>query len=442
MDEGLLAGVTRGSPGGGRVDAVLRHFSAVAAVLGSLALLGLLIAEVLAEPPGRPEALGSSTSGDVDLASQHVARVFCAGEGGRLESQQPFYLQFLASCSMVALNHRFFPSSGLDQPAKPHEIAVASMLGVTAFLRAYTDIIDGTVLFCEAWGLCLVTGSLLYLLGRSMTRSAARAFDDATKQVGAQFATQAVSQPRGASVFGCISAILAECAAACCAAVISFLVGAVIYGITVLVLVAGIVVVSTLIFLVSNVALGVYAPALLQDYNCSSLRWTRGASQLPNILQMMVILPNVTHYHWLRGVVSAPFIVTSILYAPPVLLAFVTHVMPGAVVYPPLTLLLVVAMAAMLVVASRLGLDGGEALELPSYDERSRRVKFQLQSKLALVPLVLFCQFVGEAMVRLMRGQGWWPSLYTTWAERTLGAYTAYIRTGALHGLSAIASFL
>jgi len=196
---------------------------------------------------------------------------------------------------------------------------------------------------------------------------------------------------------------------------------------------------SILGFLFMQFALSV----LFRDYNCSSLRWSQGASQLPNLFQTFLMFPVLHHATAGRLLGFAPFMVASLIYMPPVFLVLVTHVLPGLVVFAfPMSLLLALCLRLLHMVHKRVTGNVELCTWDEVYDDAKKVVTVPVWPKLMLVPIVEYVRFVGEAMVRKYRGQPWWQCLYRTWAERTLANYLAQMSHTAWGVLDAVLKFL
>lgn len=115
------------------------------------------------------------------------------------------------------------------------------------------------------------------------------------------------------------------------------------------------------------------------------------------------------------------------IYSGPLSMVFVTHVIPGAVVYAPITALVSALACAVLYIAVTIrwrfvaGSSGESVFDMAVWQP--------YLLKLLSVILLVVSRFYGEAMARMYGGESWWHALHTTWAERTMRQYVAYIET-------------
>jgi len=295
---------------------------------------------------------------------------------------------------------------------------LAVALTLSALRHAYVDITHGAIFFSDAWMfVTLFVGTICCVSG-------------CVQQEG-QRRKQERERLRQTQEQDCCTQCLGDCCDECEMAIYASLafICAIVW--------------SLLGFLFMQCVLSVLFREHMKDYNCSSLRWSQGASQLPNLFQTFLMFPVLHHATAGRLLGFAPFMVASLIYMPPVFLVLVTHVLPGLVVFAfPMSLLLALCLRLLHMVHKRVTGNVELCTWDEVYDDAKKVVTVPVWPKLMLVPIVEYVRFVGEAMVRKYRGQPWWQCLYRTWAERTLANYLAQMSHTAWGVLDAVLKFL
>eukprot|EP00928_Gymnodinium_smaydae_P096290 TRINITY_DN8475_c0_g2_i1.p1 TRINITY_DN8475_c0_g2~~TRINITY_DN8475_c0_g2_i1.p1 ORF type:complete len:490 (+),score=43.01 TRINITY_DN8475_c0_g2_i1:77-1471(+) len=369
------------------------------------------------------QALGASNSTLVPLSEKDGGEL-CHGDLGDVRHQLPFYAQFVASMVMVLCLHLGFPTKNLQAEVRTKDVVASVVLTLAAAKKAYEDIASGLVFFLQAWGYCvgtLVVARVVLLPGCPIRMLLERSFKPKNLTLPGEDPLQRLLNHiflPVCNMFAQMITVMIAC-------------GVIGFG-------------SFVTFCLCNLLLHHYATGASADYNCSSLRWSMAASQCPNFVQAWVMLSAFKDITFHRKLINFPFLVTSVLYAPPLAMVLVTHVAPGTIVYAfPLTLMLILGVFTMYKLLVHYGvLDPTEYSDSHWYDPATHSIRIDLGFKLLVLPFILHCQFAGEAMVRLYRGHGWWLSLYRTWAERRLHSYLTYVLANAWIAFNQLWRFL
>jgi len=204
----------------------------------------------------------------------------------------PFYMQAVQSGTVVVVCHYAFPQT--PNPVALHSWPLIVLTTVSTLYQCVRDVLAAPFQYMQ--------GTLTFLSGPLLTYAFVERYS-----------------PKGGN---CIRQV--------CLGIIIGLIGTAL----------GIAVTLIVPFAYAEVTHG----QLLYIDNCGSLRWIRGAGQLPKILQAYLIRLGWDRLPWSKQVSALPFIIASAIYVPPVAVTGITHILFGAVYYLPLTLVLLLTM--------------------------------------------------------------------------------------------------
>ena len=196
--------------------------------------------------------------------------------------------------------------------------------------------------------------------------------------------------------------------------------------------------------MVAEVALNSFF-GLRGGYSCQLIRWSRAADQLPTIISVYTLHPayklsfsadnldDAGAMHPSRRPAFRIMLILAVIYAPAMFLVGPILVVLGSIVFFFMPVALLGIWKALRCVTSRFQcqqpikqpaeepLRGEEIKEIE--ENRAKEAKKELDSKIMLVPFIIYTQFVGEAMTRFLLRESWAASLYNTWAARTAKEY-------------------
>eukprot|EP00927_Polykrikos_kofoidii_P031904 TRINITY_DN27318_c0_g1_i1.p1 TRINITY_DN27318_c0_g1~~TRINITY_DN27318_c0_g1_i1.p1 ORF type:complete len:422 (+),score=70.24 TRINITY_DN27318_c0_g1_i1:79-1344(+) len=379
---------------------------------------------------------------------------FCPDFGATFASQMPFYLQALTTASTVLVNHVAFPEAAQSSPGGNIDIGLAALATLSSVNTSLHDIIRGLASYLESVIVCAFLAGIFYFSGIyiviALIERMTKCLDD----------FQFIDLKQSIKTEDCAECICRKVLAPC----INFVcwafcqLSAYFLAIFVAFVIASLVTFAVL-FCMAAITAG--SEDVRWVYNCSTLRWTSGSTQLPNIVVAFVLSTKRNIMHRRRVWMAMPFAFASIAYSPPLALAMISHVLLGLVVYPHLTLLLMAFVFCLFrsgakahakattdhedcsskaLLLAPLQQDMVNTLEAVEGQE-AQGAAFQLAFKLMLVPLVLYIQFVGEATARFYAGEGWWGSQRNTFMERSTARYIEHLESGAMNVVSLLLSF-
>lgn len=162
-----------------------------------------------------------------------------------------------------------------------------------------------------------------------------------------------------------------------------------------------------------------------------------GSMQLPttwaSLARCLIILASdkriAPGHLWICG---AFVMVTVVPYLPAMVVAFFVDGIPSVFIFCP-----VVALVSVIVFSTYFLLVGVAGEVWTDKDIGNAAVAYG-----AAAPLTVMIKFFGEAVARFYAGEGWWMSMYSTWAERTLVLYSHRVEHSVNSALNAVAFFL
>jgi len=155
-------------------------------------------------------------------------------------------------------------------------------------------------------------------------------------------------------------------------------------------------------------------------------------------VRLIVLLnaENVDRRHWL---IFYAFLISTVLpYLPAIVPAIFIDIIPGCIIFSP-----VVAMLFVIIGGTYICYMGNMQMRTGWMDVSPPNVHTAAVVLYGLAPpLAVIFKFVGEAVARFYAGEGWWVSLYRTWAERRLVLYVDRVERTVSSALNAVALFL
>lgn len=122
-------------------------------------------------------------------------------------------------------------------------------------------------------------------------------------------------------------------------------------------------------------------------------------------------------------------------YLPLIAGAVIFDVLPGCLIFLPVTLIIVLVLRVPMFAVYALydlwfNLDAGDDLN------------GTLAVQCTMAPTTILIKFLGEATARFYNNQGWWSAVYRTWSERRIIYYVAEVRKSFSSVLNAINAFV